>query len=305
MAIQSTTIKRPCMHAKHVLPSLFLAGIAVLNNPTLATEPAVRTITAEAGNVHIEALDQGQGLLIVILPSKGRGAHDYDEVARYLADDGYRVIRPEPRGVNGSKAPMDTPTLHDFAADVALVMDHEKSGPAIIVGHAWGSQPARVLAVDRPDLVKGIVLASASIGKLPPGSSEKPYGRMVEAIKGAGNYSLPEAKRIEYLQEAFFAPGNDVRAWLPGWYDATHKAQDHARDTTPVESYWSGGNVVPILDLQGEKDAVVLPNILKPMLGDRVEHVVVKGAGHAMAPERPREMADAIASFAHRVYGQK
>lgn len=142
----------------------------------------VSVLTASKGDVTIEALVQGSGKSIVILPSKGRGAHDYDKVASYLADDGYRVIRPEPRGINGSRAPMETPTLHDFAADVALVMDKAQTGPAIVVGHAWGSQPARVLAVDRPDLVKGIVLAAASIGKLTAGSSEKPYGRMVEAI---------------------------------------------------------------------------------------------------------------------------
>jgi len=283
------------------LASFIFVGLFA-NGSWASSSDSVGMITAEKGNVHIEALDQGKGKVIVILPSKGRGAHDYDEVARYLADDGYRVIRPEPRGVNGSKAPMDTPTLHDFAADVALVMDQAKTGPAVVVGHAWGSQPARVLAVDRPDLVKGIVLAAASIGKLPAGSSEKPYGRMLEAIKGAGNYALPEAKRIDYLKQAFFAPGNDPRAWLTGWYEKTHQAQDHARDTTPIDSYWSAGAVVPILDLQAEKDAVVLPNILKSMLGDRVEHKTIAGAGHAMAPERPREMANAIAQFARKVY---
>jgi pimeloyl-ACP methyl ester carboxylesterase len=292
------------MRLNYALPTFMLAGLIAVSCLTEAA-PLVRTITAEKGDAHIQALDQGSGNVIVILPSKGRGAHDYDRVANYLADDGYRIIRPEPRGVNGSKAPMENPTLHDFAADVALIMDKVHTGPAIVVGHAWGSQPARVLAVDRPDLVKGIVLAAASIGKLPPGSSEKPYGRMVEAIKGAGNYSLPESQRISYLQEAFFAPGNDPRAWLTGWYDKTHQAQDHARDTTPVDSYWSGGNIVPILDLQAEHDAVVLPNILKPMLGDRVEHKVIAGAGHAMAPERPKEMADAISAFAKRVYTQR
>ncbi len=292
------------MHYTRVMQSLIVAGLVAYSLPGNADD-SVRTLVAEKGSVHIEALDQGKGHVIVILPSKGRGANDYDEVARYLAADGYRVIRPEPRGVKGSKGPMDTPTLHDFAADVALVMDMAKTGPSVVVGHAWGSQPARVLAVDRPDLVNGIVLAAASIGKLPAGSSEKPYGRMVEAIKGAGNYSLPEAKRIDYLKEAFFAPGNDPRPWLSGWYDKTHQAQDHARDSTPVELYWSGGNTVPILDLQGQHDAVVIPNILKSMLGDRVEHKTIANAGHAMAPEQPRAMADAIAEFAQHVYADK
>lgn len=292
------------MRSTHFATSLTVLAFCAATQIAHAKDD-VTVLTASKGDVHIEALDQGTGKVIVILPSKGRGAHDYDKVASYLADDGYRVIRPEPRGVNGSRAPMDTPTLHDFAADVALVMDKAHTGAAIIVGHAWGSQPARVLAVDRPDLVKGVVLAAASIGKLPAGSSEKPYGRMVEAIKGAGNYALPEAQRIKYLELAFFAPGNDARAWLTGWYDNTHVAQDHARDSTPIESYWSAGNAVPILDLQAEKDAVVIPNILKSMLGDRVEHQVISGAGHALAPERPKEMAEAISKFADRVYATK
>ncbi|MFK3722433.1 alpha/beta fold hydrolase [Pseudomonas monteilii] len=292
------------MRSIHSATSLTLLSVCLASQLAQAA-PDVSVLTASKGDVHIEALVQGAGKPIVILPSKGRGAHDYDRVAEYLADDGYRVIRPEPRGIHGSRAPMEAPTLHDFAADVALVMDKAHTGPAIVVGHAWGSQPARVLAVDRPDLVKGVVLAAASIGKLPPGSSEKPYGRMVEAIKGAGNQALPEAQRLKYLEMAFFAPGNDARAWLPRWYHDTHVAQDHARDSTPVDSYWSAGDTVPILDLQAEKDAVVIPNILKSMLGERVQHQVIAGAGHALAPEKPKEMADAIAAFAKRVYAEK
>jgi S-adenosylmethionine:diacylglycerol 3-amino-3-carboxypropyl transferase len=48
---------------------------------------------AEKGNVHIEALDQGKGHVIVILSSKGRGANDYDEAARYLADANMGIPR--------------------------------------------------------------------------------------------------------------------------------------------------------------------------------------------------------------------
>jgi pimeloyl-ACP methyl ester carboxylesterase len=91
---------------------------------------------------------------------------------------------------------MDGLSLHDFAADVAMAMEHLKTGPAIIVGHAWGSQPARMLAVDRPELVRGVVMAASSAGILPPGS-KKPYSRNREAIDSSGNLDLPEAKRLE------------------------------------------------------------------------------------------------------------
>jgi pimeloyl-ACP methyl ester carboxylesterase len=60
---------------------------------------------------------------------------------------------------------------------------------------------------------------------------------------------------------------------------------------------------VPILDLQAEFD-VFRPrkyaNALKDELGDRVEIQLVRGAGHALVPERPEEVAKAIIDFARR-----
>jgi hypothetical protein len=163
-----------------------------------------------------------------------------------------------------------------------------------------------VLAADRPDLVKGVVIAAASAGKVPPGSNELPIGpEMRKAIDGAGDLSLPEAQRLEYLRIAFFAPGNNPKVWLRGWHRETHEAETHARDTTPVDDYFAAGTA-PILDLQAEADNVAprcFSQVLKSMLGDRVTIVVIPNAGHALAPEQPVAMADAIATFARRVYG--
>lgn len=196
-------------------------------------------------------------------------------------------------------------SLHDFAGDVAAVLDHEATGPVVVVGHAWGSQPARTLAADRPDLVRGIVMAAASAGKLPPGFAEKPYSRLRSEIDGAGDLSLSRDQRIECLRKAFFAPGHDPSVWLDGWYPAAHDAQGRAREITPIDDYFSGGASVPILDLQAEFDAVVVPGVMQPMLGDRVTVQVIADAGHAMAPEQPAAMSNAIAAFARTVYPGK
>ena len=260
-------------------------------------------IMTTRGTVQIETLLQGKGPVIVLLPSLGRGAEDFDEVAAYLACDGFTVMRPQPRGIGSSAGPLTGIDMHEFAGDVASVLDQQKTGPVVVVGHAWGSQPARMLAVDRPDLVRGLVMAAASAGKLPPGSNEKPYGRLRDAIDGSGNLALPEEQRLKYLQQAFFAPGHDARPWLSGWYPATHEAEAHARNVTPVDAYFAGGTV-PILDLQGQYDAVVVPNVFRPMLGDRVTVEVVPNAGHAMTPEQPRAMSQAIARFARNIYSR-
>lgn len=290
--------------------SLLLAGSLTLASALAYAAPVTSPLTqtlVKHDNVQIEVNAQGKGPVIVMLPSLGRSGRDYDQVAAYLVEQGFRVVRPEPRGIGRSRGPMDNLSVHDFARDVAAVVEHEQRGPVVVVGHAWGNFPARQLAVDRPDLVRGVVLAAASAGKVPPGSTEKPINaEMRQAIDGAGDPSLSEAQRLVYLRKAFFAPGNDPRLWLNGWHEATHEAESHARNTTPVDDYFAAGKA-PILDLQGEADAVAprrFSGVLKSMLGDRVQVEVLKNAGHAMAPEQPKAMADAIGAFARTCYEQ-
>jgi pimeloyl-ACP methyl ester carboxylesterase len=253
------------------------------------------------GDARIEVIAQGSGPVIVILPSLGRGAEDYDVVAGLLVNEGFRVLRPQPRGIGKSTGPMTGLTLHDLAADVAAVIEHEAKGPAVIVGHAYGHFVARTLATDRPELVRGVVLAAASAGKVPPGVHEPSVAPEVrEAIDKSGDLSLPESERLRYLQFAFFAPGHDPRVWLGGWHPETERAENAASRATPVDDWFACGSA-RILDLQAENDAVAprkFASVLKSALGDRVTIVVIPNAGHALAPEHPEAMAKAIASFA-------
>jgi pimeloyl-ACP methyl ester carboxylesterase len=288
-----------------MLPGLFV-GAAVLTAlmgsiaPAAAQQP--RRITVEHGDVHLIVLDQGSGPVIVILPSLGRGAEDYDVVAAYLAADGFRVLRPQPRGIGGSTGPLQGLTLHDYAADIAAVIRQEApDGRAIVVGHAFGNFVARMLATDSPERVRAVVLAAASPGKAPPGSTEKPISPEIRAaIDGSGDLSLPDAKRLEYLQMAFFAPGHDATVWLTGWYPEAKKAQSAASAATPVDLWFAAGSA-PILDLQAEDDTVAprkFASVVRDALGERVTVVVIPDAGHALAPEQPKAMADAIAAYA-------
>jgi pimeloyl-ACP methyl ester carboxylesterase len=78
------------------------------------------------------------------------------------------------------------------------------------------------------------------------------------------------------------------------------KAETTAWESTPVDLWFACGKA-RILDLRAENDAVAprkFAGVLKAALGDRVTVVVVPHAGHALAPEQPRAMAEAIAAFA-------
>lgn len=274
-----------------------LVGALFTSHPGSAAETR---FMVEQGATRIEVVAEGTGPVIVFLPSLGRGADDYAEVARLLAADGFRVLRPQPRGIGASVGPMEKLTLHDFAADIAAVIAHERAGPVVVIGHAFGNFVGRVLATDRPELVRGLVMAAASAGKVPPGVAEKPISDAVrEAIDGSGNPKYSEAQRLKYLQLAFFAPGNDPRVWLDGWYPATHDAEAAATAATPLDLWFAGGST-KILDLQAEDDTVAprkFAGVLKAALGDRVQVVVIPHAGHALIPEQPQAVARAIAAF--------
>ena len=99
-----------------------------------------------------------QRAAIVMLPSLGRGAADFDLIAKRLAEAGFRVLRPEPRGIGLSTGPWQGVKLEDLAADIAAVIEHDNNGQAFVVGHAFGNRVARMLATARPELVR----ASAS-----------------------------------------------------------------------------------------------------------------------------------------------
>jgi pimeloyl-ACP methyl ester carboxylesterase len=55
--------------------------------------------------------------------------------------------------------------------------------------------------------------------------------------------------------------------------------------------------------IQGLQDTVAPPengHMMKAEMGDRVELIDIEGAGHAMFPEQPEKIADAIVMFARK-----
>jgi pimeloyl-ACP methyl ester carboxylesterase len=249
-------------------------------------------------DIRIEVAAEGRGPLIVMLPSRGRGAEDFEDVASALVNAGFRVLRPQPRGAALSLGPMQNLTLHDLAQDVAAVIRNAGDGaPAIIVGHAFGSWVARMTAVDHPELVRGVVMVAAAAKAYPvgfPGAQE-----LSDAVRKSGDFSLTTAERLKYLRLAFFAPNSDPRVWLQGWHPAADEVQSAAGRVTKQSEWWSGGGV-PLLDLQGALDPFkprAMSNEMRDEFGERVSVVVIPDASHALIQEQPDAVAAAILAW--------
>ena len=245
----------------------------------------------------IEVLAQGRGPLVVMVPSLGRPAEDFDDLAVRLADAGYCALRPQPRGISASKGAMRGITLHDFAKDMAAVIEKYGGGPAVMAGHAFGNFVARTTAADFPARVRAVILLGAThVWPVPPD--------IRASINKSHDMKLPEEERLRALKHAFFAPGNDPRIWLTGWREDVMHAEREATEATPREEWWHAGSA-PILDVQPECDVMTPPetrNRYRDELGaNRVTTTLIPNAGHALLPEQPEAVARAVLDYLKRL----
>ncbi len=271
------------------LTSLLL--LSVLATVSARAEPLRHSEMVKGDGVVIETFVEGAGPAIVMLPSSGRdGGDDFDAVAHRLAQAGFRVLRPQPRGMFASTGPMQGVSLHQLADDVSLVIDKLGGGRAVIVGHAFGHFVARMAAVDHPAEVRGVVLAAAAASTWPADIAATPLR--------AGNLDAPEADRLAALRLGFFAPGHDPHPWLKGWWPAAQRMETDSREKAGVKQsdWWSAGHA-PLLELIPADDPFkprAYWGELKQSYGDRVQTVVIPDASHALFPEQPQAIADAI-----------
>ena len=252
-----------------------------------------------AGPVAIEYLDRGQGPLVVMLPSLGRGASDFDDLAARVAGDGYRVLAVNPRGIGASAGPMDV-GLWDLADDVLAVMAAADPGrPAVLVGHAYGNRWARAVATRQPDRVKQLVLLAA-------GGQVAMAPEVQKALYAVFDTSLSPEQHLEMVRTAFFAPGNDPAVWREGWYPLVAQAQGAALRQVPA-AQWAAGGGVPMHIVQPERDAVAPVSnaeALRQQWPDRVTISTLPDAGHAMLPEQPDRLAALVLTALGKLKGK-
>jgi pimeloyl-ACP methyl ester carboxylesterase len=245
---------------------------------------------------NIEYFSQGQGEAVVLLPGGSLTVSYMEGLAQALAEAGYRAVRINPRGAGRSTGSGNSVTLRTLAADVAGVIEALKLQPANVAGHAFGNRVARMLAADRPELVRSVILLAAG-GKVAP---KPPAERALQTIFN------PKSSNAEVLVAMKYMVGNaaDVgMVWKilkPARAPRAAGIERTAAESTPLKDWWAPPGKAKYLVLQGTEDQAAPPEngeLLKQELGTRVTLVPFPGAGHLMLVTEPKKAAAAIVSF--------
>ena len=238
-------------------------------------------------------LAKDDGEVIVLLTDSGHSAVRFLTFMPRLVAAGYRPVALNPRGVEASEGPLEGLTLHDFAGDVARVIDRLDVGPVHVVGHGFGNRVARCLATDNPELVRSLILLAA-------GGQVEGDREAQEALNRVEQVGRSESERLTDLQTALFAPTSNASVWfdMPIFAEVSHA--QHAADRATPREEWLAGGVSPMLIIQGRHDRLAPPangRWLRERLGDRVRLVELVNSAHALLPEQPEEIVDAIREF--------
>ena len=105
----------------------------------------------------------GSGEPLVLISGLGYGLWQWHKMIPLLAER-YQVIVFDNRGAGQTDKPTGPYTAAMLAADTAGLIEALGLRDATVVGHSMGGFIAQQLVLDRPDLVRRLILASTNFG---------------------------------------------------------------------------------------------------------------------------------------------
>lgn len=243
------------------------------------------------GDVKLEIFQKGEGVAVLMHPSLGRPAQDFEDLGNRVVAAGFHVVLINPRGIGGSTGPMENVTLRDLGADVWMVADTLDVDRAFILGQNFGNRVSRTVSSLQPSRVIGLMLLAAG--------GEIPMSKETAAeLQRVFDPSLSPEQHLEAVSKAFFAPGNDASVWKDGWFGKTAKLQTEAAKRTDFAPFYAGGTA-RVLVIQGLNDVAAPPQNAWNFVTHRpnAELVAFPNMGHAMLPEQPEAIANAVIGF--------
>lgn len=243
----------------------------------------------------------GPGSPVVLLHGLAGHAGEWADTARWLSAR-HRVLALDLRGHGRSERTPDDVSQAAHVADTVHVLERLELASVTLVGQSLGGLTALLVASERPDLVRALVVADAC-----PAPERDPDAIVAEIGDALASWPVPFVTRADAI--AFFGgPSLSAEAWVGGLEPRDSGLWPRFDVATMVEtlrsaserSYWSEWERIecPALVVRAG-DGLVPAAVAEEMLArlPRGRLVEVPGAAHDLHLDRPLEWRQAVESF--------
>lgn len=240
--------------------------------------------------------DTAEPPILIVHGLFGSG-RNWGVIAKRLSDR-RRVVTVDMRN-HGASHWEETHSYHELAADLAEVVAGI-GGAADVIGHSMGGKGAMMLALDRPTLVRRLLVADIA-----PVAYAHTQVHLVHAMRGLDLGRIKTRSDADaLLADAIDEP--DVRAFLLQSLDVQNRCwrlnlEVLERDMELITGFpaVSGQFDGPALFLAGAASDYVRPEhrpLIKRMF-PKARQAKIPGAGHWLHAEKPREFEAAARAF--------
>lgn len=242
----------------------------------------------------------GKGNNLVLIHGAGDNLEMWYNQVQVFATS-YRVISYDVRGSGKTDSPKEKYTLSLLVQDAYELLKTIGVGEAYFLGYSMGGRIATQLALDYPELVKALILASSSpnLAPLPP-EALKRHRSMVDILDKGDIEAFAQAMTTDAFSSGFESSHNAefkkyMKVKLKNKPDGIARIMRMGRpDSVPDLN----GIKCPVLLIVGKNDLMIGPEQGKEALKMiRNSKLVVLPTGHATPIESPDEFNTAVLEF--------
>lgn len=289
--------------------------LIVTINSTSLTQTQIKDRFANVNGVRLHYLVAGKGDPVILLHGYAQNSHMWRPLMAALATT-HTIIAPDLRGFGQSSKPMTGFDKKTMAQDVHALATLLGLRRVVIVGHDIGLMVAYAYAAQYPNEVDRIVLMDAFLpgvgdwktvwllrdlwhfhfyGETPlrlvTGRERIYFEHFWNDFAADPKHSVPEADRRFYARS--YAQPGAMRAGFEVFRSFEQDAKDFAEFAQTKLS-------VPMLVLTGEKASGNFLIEQARLVDTNVEGVLIKGKGHWLMEEAPREVIPKLVAFINK-----
>ncbi|MCR6489384.1 alpha/beta hydrolase [Amycolatopsis sp. OK19-0408] len=262
--------------------------------------------------IEINATVTGEGPAVLLLHGFPHTWRVWAEVIPHLARR-HRVIAPDLRGLGASARPAGGYDAGALADDAEALLDALGEPAATVIGIDAGAPPAFLLAMRRPERVRGLVVMESLLGRL-PGAEDfltggPPWWFGFHAVPELAETVLAghEAEYVDWFLDAGTL-GRGVPREIRDQFVAAYTGRDALRSAfahyraMPVSARQIADAVaatrltVPTIAIGAHPVGDALARQLRPIADDLVAHVV-EDCGHIIPLDRPDALVPLLVAF--------